>query len=136
MSLPSLRDDALSSTDVGFELRISLPWIRSLPVWSVNSLELAVDGDPVGVSAVGIGDRRVAPSALAFERGWWFVQDRLRLEGRRMLAPGVHEVMLGFRLIVPYLDAGGDGPLSLPFSSARTLLLDAPAMGTVSRDVA
>ncbi|MEI3868711.1 hypothetical protein V6S02_16635 [Microbacterium sp. CCNWLW134] len=136
MSLPILRDDALRSTDDGFSLRVSLPWIRSLPVWSAGGWELSVDGDPVAVSAVGVGDRRVAPSALAFERGWWFVQDRLRLEGRRMLAPGAHAVTLGFRLIVPYLDAGADGPLSLPFASARTLLLDAPATGTVSRDVA
>jgi hypothetical protein len=136
MSLPILRDDALSSADDGFALRISLPWIRSLPVWSLSSLELAVDGDPVEVAAVGIGDRRVAPSALAFERGWWFVQDRLRLEGRRMLAPGDHAIALTFRLIVPYLEAGGDGPLSLPFTATRTLLLDAPRARTVSQDVA
>lgn len=136
MSLPILRDDALSSTDDGFTLRICLPWIRSLPVWSLSSLELSVDGEPVDVAAVRIGDRRVAPSALAFERGWWFVQDRIRLEGRRVLAPGEHAVAVAFRLIVPYLDVGGDGPLSLPFSAAQSLLLDAPARRTVSRDVA
>ncbi|WP_322410261.1 hypothetical protein [Microbacterium invictum] len=136
MSLPILREDALSSLGDGFSLRICLPWIRSLPVWSLTAIELHIDDEPVDVTAVMIGDRRVAPSVLAFERGWWFLQDRLRLEGRRVLAPGGHEVDLAFGLYVPYLEAGGDGPLSLPFRAHRTLTLDAPVTRTVARDVA
>lgn len=136
MSLPILREDALRSHPDGFAVRASLPWIRSLPVWSVTDVELVIDDEPADVSAVAIGDRRVPPSALAFERGWWFVQDRLRLEGRRALSPGPHRVSLRFGLVIPYLAAGSEAPLTLPFRADRELLLDAPPVRTVSRDVA
>jgi hypothetical protein len=136
MSLDILRDDALRSRPEGVEVRASLPWIRSLPVWSVTELDLVIDDEPAGIVAVAIGERRVPPSALAFERGWWFVQDRLRLEVRRVLAPGSHRVSLAFRLAIPYLPGDPEAPLALPFRADRTLILDAPALASVARDVA
>src|SRR6188472_1950765 len=105
MSLPVLLPDSLSSTDAGFALRLSLPWIRSLPLASVTDLAVSIDGEAVDV-VVALERHRVAPSALAFESGWWFLQDRLVLEGRRMLRPGVHDVSVSFSLAVPYLPAG------------------------------
>ena len=47
MTLAALRDDALSSTTDGFALRLSLPWIRSLPLASLDALEVVVDGERV-----------------------------------------------------------------------------------------
>ena len=38
-TLPALRDDALSSTSDGFELHLGLPWIRSLPLSSLDGLQ-------------------------------------------------------------------------------------------------
>ena len=137
MTLMMLRDDALFTTTDGFGVRLSLPWIRSLPVASASDLQLQVDGSPVEHLLVALGERTVAPSALAFERGEWFVQDRLVLRVRGALEPGAHEVTVAYRLLIPYLPGGPDAPLTLPFATTRTLVLDAAAaVPTVSRDVA
>jgi hypothetical protein len=121
--LPILRDDALASTDDGIELRLCLPWIRSLPLSSVTGIAVAVDGDPLDV-VVSIDDRRIAPERLADEGGWWFVQDRLVLRAGRMLRPGTHDVSVSFSLVIPYLPAGPDAPLTLPFHAEAALTPD------------
>jgi hypothetical protein len=122
--LPILRDDALASTDNGVALRLCLPWIRSLPLTSVADLAIVIDGEPLDV-LVTIDDRRVAPEHLTDEDGWWFVQDRLSLESDGMLRPGAHDVSVSFRLVIPYLPAGPDAPLVLPFHAEAALTLDA-----------
>lgn len=135
MTLPVLRDDALRRTDDGFALRLSLPWIRSLPLASLAGLSVEIDGTPRTV-AVRLGDRALAPGDLAAETGWWFVQDRIELRGDGDLIPGEHRVSISFDLVVPYLQAGPDGPLALPFRAERTLDTRTAAAPTVSRDVA
>ena len=127
MTLPMLLDDALSATDTGFALRLSLPWIRSMPLAAVTDLVVTVDGDPVTVHAV-VEDRVIAPADLAREEAWWFIQDRLELRGEGDLDPGRHEVGVAFVLAVPYLQAGPAGPLTFwrrrrwigPRTSSRT----------------
>lgn len=137
MTLTALRDDALSSTEDGFALRLGLPWIRSLPLASVDAVEVVVDGERVHPIAVALGDRLADPVELSRERGWWFLQDRVVLRGRRMLRPGAHDVAVSFRLVIPFLQAGPEGPLALPFHLERSIVLDAPASApSVSRDVA
>jgi len=122
--LPILRDDALASTDDGFALRLCLPWIRALPLSSITELVVVIDGEPVEVIA-SLDGRMVPVERLSDERGWWFVQDRLLLAGGRVLRPGVHDVSVSFRLLIPYLAAGPDAPLVLPFRAEATLILDA-----------
>lgn len=135
--LGALRDDALESTDSGFVLRLALPWIRSLPLWSLVDLEITIDGRTEQELEVVLDDRAIPISELASEPGWWFVQDRLVIRADRTLDPGEHDVSVSFRLAVPYLQAGPDGPLQLPFRFHRTLTLDRdPAVSTVSHDVA
>ena len=100
----------------GFALRLGLPWIRSLPLASLQDLIVSIDGEPaecvtVACSAI-VGS---TPAELADGRGWWFLQDRLTLAGRTELGPGAHEVAVTFRLVIPYLQTGPDGPLTLPF---------------------
>jgi hypothetical protein len=116
MTLHALRDDALQSAPDGFALKLGLPWIRSLPVSSLVELEVTVDGKPVA-----------EPRVEADAADWWFLQDRLDVHGDRPLTPGAHRVVVGFRLVVPYLQAGPDGPLVLPFRIERDLVLDADA---------
>ena len=62
----ALREDALTATSAGFELRIGLPWIRSMPLSSISELTVSVDGRSVDPSElrVLIGGRRVAPADL------------------------------------------------------------------------
>ena len=132
----ALRADALTSTEDGFELRIGLPWIRSMPVSSVRDLAVTIDGSLVPDVGVVLRGRRVGPQELAGEAGWWFLQDRLVLVGDRPLAPGSHAVSVDFRLLVPYLQAGPGAPLVLPFSLEADLVLDDTPVPSLSRDVA
>ncbi|RFA08170.1 hypothetical protein B7R54_02255 [Subtercola boreus] len=136
MTLSALRSDALAATPNGFELRLGLPWIRSMPLSSVGELALTLDDTPVAVD-ITVGDRCVAPDHLADEPGWWFIQDRLVLAGHEHPLPGEHDVEVRFTLMVPYLQGGPGAPLALPFRIAGTLTPDAAAgVPTVSRDVA
>jgi len=125
MTLPVLLDDALAVADDGFALRVSLPWIRSMPVASVADLAVTIDGEPVTVSAA-LGDRTLPADRLAESTGWWFLQDRLELRGDRLPA-GAHDVAVSFTLLVPYLPAGPTAPLALPFHAERTLVLGSAA---------
>lgn len=137
MTLAALRDDALSSTADGFALRLSLPWIRSLPLASLDAVEVVVDGERVARLEIAVGDRLIDPAAVSQERIWWFLQDRVVLRAPGMLQPGAHDVDVSFRLVIPYLQAGAEGPLTLPFHVDRSLVLDPPASASsVSRDVA
>lgn len=133
---PALRDDALTSVPGGFELRLGLPWIRSMPLSSIGALAVTVDGTPAAIDIV-VGDRRVAPDDLVDESGWWFVQDRLVIRGDVELSPGGHAVDVQFTLMVPYLQGAPGAPLTLPFRVAGQLTADGAACAeTVSRDVA
>ena len=134
----ALREDALIATPEGFELRLGLPWIRSMPLSSIAGLAVEVDGVPMapGELAVVLGPRRVRPDALRGEPGWWFVQDRLVLAGRRGLSRGAHAITVDFQLMVPYLQARPGSPLVLPFRLESRLELDGAPVPTVSRDVA
>ncbi|MFF2028778.1 DUF6379 domain-containing protein [Arthrobacter sp. NPDC058192] len=134
----ALREDALTTTPGGFELRIGLPWIRSMPLSSVVGIEVEVEGIRVapGELSVVLGGRRVPPDSLQGESGWWFVQDRLVLAGRRELGRGSHGVAVDFRLLVPYLQARPGSPLILPFHLGARLELDRPPVPSVSLDVA
>jgi hypothetical protein len=133
----ALRDDALTTTPTGVAVRIGLPWIRSLPLACVREPVLTIDGRAVAHLRVRVGDRSVDASALIEETTWWFAQDRLVLEAERELAPGRHDVVVDFRLLIPYLMAGpGGGPLELPQNLSASLQLDHSPIPSVSLDVA
>ena len=126
MTLPPLRDDSLISTPTGSALRLSLPWIRSLPLTSLQDPIVTVDGARFADVGVLRGDRPVPPAELTEGDGWWFQQDRVTLALPHELAPGAHDVAVEFGLRIPYLQVGPDGPLTLPFRAERALVLDAP----------
>lgn len=133
MVLTALRDDALHTLRDGYALRLSLPWIRSLPLAGLVDPAVRVDGQPLPAT-VAIGDRRVDPDDLRAETWWWHLQDRLVLHLTGAASAGIHEVSVSFGLEVPYLEGGTDGPLRLPFFFTRALDTETPTTG-VSRDV-
>ncbi|MCX8456113.1 hypothetical protein [Paenarthrobacter ureafaciens] len=142
----ALREGALSELDGGYELRIGLPWIRSMPLSSISALSVQLDGEPVGNRLrIRLGDRDVQAEALPVEAGWWFIQDRLVLvlprEAHAVNQGGhagssVHRVSVHFELMVPYLQGPDGGPLVLPFKLEAKLQAAYKASGGVSRDVA
>jgi len=133
MTLSALRDDALDTAEGCTRVRLSLPWIRSLPLASLLEPIVHLDRERHEPFIV-LGDRRVSAAALADEDGWWYLQDRVVLEIPDAAAPSPHEVSVAFRLEIPYLPAGPDEPLRLPFFFARTLEARTPA-ASVSLDV-
>lgn len=135
--LSALRNDALSSTPTGFTVRIGLPWIRSLPLACLREPAITIDGESIDSVRVVVGGRALDPQNVIDETTWWFAQDRLVLEAEHPVAPGVHDVVVTFRLLIPYLMAGpGGGPLELPMRLAASLLLDHDTIPSVSLDVA
>ncbi|UUT36127.1 hypothetical protein [Microbacterium elymi] len=124
MPLTFLRDDALTATADGFELRIALPWIRALPLSSLTDVVVSFDGSSV--------DDLRTPAAA--DR-WWPAQDRVVLRGGRDVTSGPIDVVVDFGLDIPYLTAGAEGPLRLPFHEHRTLRSSATVPG-VSQDIA
>lgn len=135
--LDALGADALADGTGGAVLRISLPWIRSLPVAALRDVEVQIDEVPVAATHALLGGREIALADLALETGWWFVQDRLVVQLDRVLDAGTHRVRLSFRLAVPYLQVGPDGPLLLPFLFERDLVAVTPgSTAGVARGVA
>lgn len=133
MTLSALRDDALRAGPDGTHVRLSLPWIRSLPIASLLEPRVEIDGR-LHEPSVLLGERRVPAAALGDEEGWWYLQDRMVLEIPDATTPGIHRVSVSFRLEVPYLPGGPDAPLRLPFSFSRSLDAETRAV-SVSRDV-
>ena len=133
MVLTALRDDALHTTADGYTLRLSLPWIRSLPLAALVGPEVQIDGRSTP-AMVALGERRVDAADLSDESAWWHIQDRVALHLTDAASPGIHEVSVSFGLEIPYLDGGPDGPLRLPFFFTRSLDTETPTAG-VSRDV-
>ncbi len=133
----ALRDDALTTTESGFSVRVGLPWIRSMPLACLREPAVTVDGATVADLRIQVGGTLVAADELIDQTGWWFAQDRVVLVGTGALAAGVHDVVVTFRLLVPYLMAGPGGtPLELPMRVAGRLELDHPELPSVSLDVA
>lgn len=134
----ALRPDALTAVPGGFELRLGLPWIRSMPLSCVSGLTVALDGSPLPPRdlKVVLGVRCIPACALEAEAGWWFVQDRLVLAGRQGISMGEHDVAVGFQVMVPYLQGRPDSPLVLPFHVEARLEAGGAPLPGVSRDVA
>jgi hypothetical protein len=131
-----LREDALSTTAHGFELRVGLPWIRSLPLSGVTDLRVALDGKLVAPTRIALGERRIEPAALAGERGWWYLQDRLVVTADVDVTPGGHHVTVDLSVLVPYLRSGPDTPLVIPLHLEADLETDRRVSPSVARDVA
>ncbi|MCY1715635.1 hypothetical protein OVA26_01595 [Microbacterium sp. SL62] len=133
MTLTALRDDALRVRDGRTEVRLSLPWIRALPLASLLDATLHLDGEQ-REPLIALGPRRVEVDAPSAEDAWWYLQDRVVFEIPDAVAPGVHQVSVSFRLEIPYLPGGPDEPLRLPFRFTRELETNATVM-SVSADV-
>lgn len=122
-----LDDDALRATDDGFELDVHLNWYRSLPLSSVKTVELTVDGEGVSRDdirfAVNGGDYALDELAERWDE-MWFVLDPATLRVRRPLVRSGEQAEVTVRLgnRIPYILIGPETPLEYVTERSRTLV--------------
>jgi hypothetical protein len=104
--------DELRITDDGFEFDIRIPWYRSLPLSSVQTIEIVLDGqriEPEAVSFQLYGERLSLNELPNLFTTWWFILDpaTLRVRHGGALQEGTRhtvELTLGFK--IPYMMIG------------------------------
>jgi hypothetical protein len=122
-----LDDDALRAADDGFELDVHLNWYRSLPLSSVNRVELTVNGERIPREEITLSingnDHTLDELADRWEE-MWFVLDSATLRAPR---PLVHRgetadvsVTLGSR--IPYILIGPDRALEQVSERSKSLV--------------
>lgn len=120
-------DDALRATDDGFELDVHLNWYRSLPLSSVRTVELSVDGEqiPRGEITLSVNGNDYALDELADRwEEMWFVLDPATLRvARPLVRPGdAAEVSITLGNRVPYILVGPDRALEVVSERSTTLV--------------
>jgi Domain of unknown function (DUF6379) len=111
-----LDDDALRVDDEGFELDVHLNWYRSLPLSSVKTVELTVNGYPIPRDEITFsinGGHYVLDALAERYEEMWFVLDPATLRVRRPLVrPGdTADVRIRLGSRIPYILVGPDRPL-------------------------
>jgi hypothetical protein len=120
-------DDALRANDDGVELDIRLNWYRSLPLSSVATVELTLNGEAVAgdeiTFAVNGGEYALSELGDRWDE-MWFVLDPATLRVRRLLVrPGEEaEVHLKLGSRIPYIMVAPDRPLEHVSERSKTLV--------------
>src|SRR3954471_11180371 len=121
-----LDDDALRAAAEGFELDLHLSWYRSLPLSSVEAVELTVNGEAVARDEIrfAVNGHEYALDELADR--WdeiWFVLDPATLRVARPLVRPGDEADVTVRLVnrIPYILIGPDTALRFAQERTRTL---------------
>jgi hypothetical protein len=122
-----LDDDALRAADDGFELDVHLNWYRSLPLSSVKTLELTVNGERIPRDAISFAVNGSDYTLDELAERWdeiWFVLDAatLRVRGLPIAAGDDAEVSLRLGNRIPYILIGPGTPLEYVSERSRTLV--------------
>jgi hypothetical protein len=122
-----LDDDALRAADDGFELDVHLNWYRSLPLSSVKTLELTVNGERIPREAISFAVNGNAYTLDELAERWeeiWFVLDAatLRVHGLPIAAGDAADVRIRLGNRIPYILIGPGQPLEYVTERARTLV--------------
>lgn len=120
-------DDALRADEDGFELDVHLNWYRSLPLSSLKTVELTVNGERIAREEISfvVNGREYALDDLA-ER-WddiWFVLDPATLRVRRSLIRTGETAEVSVRLgnRIPYILIGPNQALEYVTERSKTLV--------------
>jgi hypothetical protein len=122
-----LDEHGLRVTDDGFELAVHPNWYRSLPLSSVTTVELTVNGEHIARDEITFSVNGADHALDHLAERWdetWFVLDPATLRVRRRLVrPGeAAEVRVRLGNRVPYLLIGPDRPLESVTEVAATLV--------------
>jgi Domain of unknown function (DUF6379) len=106
-----LRDDGLRATGTGFEVDVRLNWYRSLPLSSLETLELTVNGETISRDEITLsvnGEDYALDDLSARCDDMWFVLDPATLRVSRPLvrAGEAAEIRLALGNRIPYLLVG------------------------------
>jgi hypothetical protein len=123
-----LDDDALRADDDGFELDVHLNWYRSLPLSSLKTVELTIDGESIGrdeiTFVVNGGEHELDDLAEKWEE-IWFVLDAATLRVRRggvVRAGEEAEVTIRLGNRIPYILIGPNQTLEYVTQRTKTLV--------------
>jgi Domain of unknown function (DUF6379) len=122
-----LDDDALRALDDGLELDIHLNWYRSLPLSSVKTVELTLNGETIPREEIAFlvngNDYSLDELAEQWEE-MWFVLDPATLRVRRPLVRTgeAAEVRLRLGSRVPYILVGSSQALEYVSVRSKTLV--------------
>jgi hypothetical protein len=123
-----LDDDALRVAEDGLELDVHLNWYRSLPLSSLKTVDLTIDGESIGRDEMTIVVNGSEHELDALADRWeemWFVLDpaTLRVRGAGRVKAGdeaVVTIRLGNR--IPYILIGPDQALEYVTERTKTLV--------------
>jgi hypothetical protein len=123
-----LDDDALRVAEDGFELDVHLNWYRSLPLSSLKTVELTIDGEPIGRDEMTIVVNGTESELDALAERWeemWFVLDPATLRVRRagrVQAGDEAEVTIRLGNRIPYILIGPNQALEYVTERTRKLV--------------
>jgi hypothetical protein len=122
-----LDDDALRGADDGFELDVHLNWYRSLPLSSVKTVELTVNGERIPREAISFAVNGHEYTLDELPEHWdeiWFVLDAatFRVHGLPIAAGDTADVSLRLGNRIPYILIGPGTPLEYVSERSRKLV--------------
>jgi len=126
MGTPLIQDDSLRVIEGGYEVQVRLNWYRSLPLSSVEKVQLALDGKMVDPAQIrfGINGHEYRLEQLEDQvEEFWFIQDSAML---RVSQPGVvakgdsHTIEAEITLRFPYIPIGPGKFLTTPTKYSTT----------------
>jgi Domain of unknown function (DUF6379) len=122
-----LDDDALRVVEDGFELDVHLNWYRSLPLSSLNTLELTVNGEPIARDAITFAVNGNEYALDDLPEHWdemWFVLDpaTLRVRGGALQAGAPADVSIRLGNRIPYILIGPDRALEYVTERTKTVV--------------
>jgi hypothetical protein len=122
-----LDDDALRGGDGGFELDVHLNWYRSLPLSSVHTVELTVNGETIPREEITFSLNGTDYALDELGEHWetmWFVLDPATLRVRRALVRSGDEADVRIRLgnRIPYILIGPDRALEYVTERSKSLV--------------
>ena len=122
-----LDDDALRAADDGFDLDVHLNWYRSLPLSSVKTVELTLNGETIPRDDITFALNGNEYSLDELVERWdemWFVLDPATLRVQRPLVRAGEAVDVSIRLgnRIPYILIGSGQALEYVTERSRTLV--------------
>ena len=120
-------DDALRAADDGFELDVHLNWYRSLPLSSLDTVEVTVNGEAIErneITFVVNGGEHSLDELTELWDEMWFVLDPATLRVSRPLVRTGEQADVSVRLgnRIPYILIGPNQPLEYVTERSKTLV--------------